>query len=257
MVARMVTGHSQLTSNECQCDSGSRLVPAAWSPRARCASAAADPVSRGSPETTALGVFSFSPSVVRILLRSPVIRLCVAAVIVNAVPWAAAGEIPSAAQGSTYHLVTDQQYFTVLLFAAIAAGVPTINTILNWLGFGKHRTLEQPIEVREAARYALATHEHPQSITRPDYEKVAAACALERRQAAESAKSDRESVQHQIDHLAQTIRTELKEHNAHAEERANELHGRITAFVGPLDALRARVDDHIHDARAHAKGNHS
>jgi len=256
MVAGMVTGYSHSVTTTPR-DSGLRLASAARHPLARIpASASADLFSGQGLETHAPGVFSFPRAGVRTFLRLPVIRLCVAAVLVNAVPWAAAGEIPSAAQGATYHLVTDQQYFTVLLLAVISAGVPTINTILNWLGFGKHRTLEQPIEVREAARYAPANHEHPQSITRPDYEKVAAACQMERRQASQSAKEDRESVQRQIDHLAATIRTELKEHNSHAEERANELHGRITAFVGPLDALRARVDDHIHDARAHSKGPH-
>jgi len=142
---------------------------------------------------------------------------------------------------------------TPIQMAAIMVGgavflAPLIALAGNWMGIGKRREITpQPLMVQAAAKY----------MDRDEYKEIAAACAMERRQAFASAKQDREAVERQIDHLATTIRVELKEHNAHAEERANELHGRITAFVGPLDALRARVDDHIHDSRAHVKGNHS
>lgn len=238
----MVTGHSHHIASIATQTPGFRLSARAHR-LARLDSGSADRLSRPSPEAPFAGPVSTSDGV-RTFSGSPVIRLCVAALVVNVAPWAAAGEIPSVAQASSAHVVTSEQYGIILLFAGIAAAVPVINTVLGWMGFGRRRQIEQPLEVTPAPRY----------IDRAEHDKIASDCALQRRLAAESAKQDRESVQRQIDHLSARISQDLKEHNAAAEERSQVLHGRITALLEPLGAMRQRLDDHIHDERAHAKG---
>lgn len=230
----MVTGHSHNRQDTARAhDTRLRFASPSVRP-AGMASASADRLSRTS--LVARGVYSFP-------LR---VRTFSAAAAVMAVTWAAAGEIPSAAQPSSGHIVTTEQYGILLLLLGVTTAVPTINAVLGWFGFGKQRQLTpQPVRVQAEPSY----------LERQEYEKIAAGCAAERRQAIENARADREAIQRQIDFLSGAIRQELKEHNAAAAERADVLHERISKQLEPFGAVRQRLDDHIHDERAHAPFN--
>jgi ElaB/YqjD/DUF883 family membrane-anchored ribosome-binding protein len=130
----------------------------------------------------------------------------------------------------------------VSLLLGVSAAVPTINAVLGWFGVGKQRHLSpQPVRVQAEPSY----------LERGEYEKIAANCAAERKQANENAKTDREAIQRQIDHLSSTLRQDIKDQTAAATERWDTLHHRITQLIDPLTAVRQRVDDHIRDTRAH------
>lgn len=231
IVAGMVTGHSQHSKDTATPrDTGLRLSTTDLS-RSPVGSASADRASHPSPE--AQGVFSF-PSCVRTL--SPILVIGS-----MGIAWAAAGEIPSVAQPPGHYVTTDQ-FGMVLFIGAVIALVPVIDTIRRWFGFGSTRTLApQPVRVQAEPAY----------LERSEYEKIAAGCAAERKQAHENARLDREAIQRQIDFLSSTIRQELKEHNDAAAERADVLHERISKQLEPFGAVRQRLEDHIHDERAH------
>jgi len=136
----------------------------------------------------------------------------------------------------------------------LIALVPAIDTVKRWFGAGDKRQIQQPLIVKPDAEYAPRNHEHPQYMLQKVHDRTFDACDEQRRLMAAQAQNDREAVHNQLKELGKEIRVELAQHNAQAEERASLIHTRINGIAEPVSALKARVEDHIHDQRAHAKG---
>lgn len=131
----------------------------------------------------------------------------------------------------------------------LAAGqVGTV--ILTWAklsGRSEKREIQQPLVVKASSEFASKDHTHPDYMTKGDCRQF----HVDARAADEDQKS---VMRRQLDHFGLKLDTALAEHNRHAEERANAIHGRISSLIPNIAAVEARLEDHIEDHRRTTHG---
>ena len=122
----------------------------------------------------------------------------------------------------------------------LIALVPAIDTVKRWFGAGDKRQIQQPLIVKPDAEYAPLSHDHPQYMLRKDCPDRHREDEARQLRAMTDLKTSLERLDVKIDR-----------YNVEDEERAKELHGRITGLVEPLGVIKGRLDDHIHDVDKH------
>jgi hypothetical protein len=105
----------------------------------------------------------------------------------------------------------------------------------------------QPLMVKQADQFAPLHHDHPAYLTIEDHSGIASNCIEERRRLQTISERDRAEVRKEIADLGNTIRSELARHSHESQERSDAIHSRVSSLLGPLEATRARLDDHIHN----------
>jgi hypothetical protein len=115
------------------------------------------------------------------------------------------------------------------------------NTILVWVklsGRSERREIQQPLEVKAHEKFAPLDHHHSEYMTKADCRQF----HLDQRA------SDAERfahIHHQLEAFGLRLEGALAEHNKQADERANAIHGRITALVPSIAKVEGRLDDHL------------
>jgi hypothetical protein len=128
----------------------------------------------------------------------------------------------------------------VWVLVAIAI-LPAVKTVIDWARGTPRRDIGPlPLQVQEAPRFAPATHNHPEYMSRLE-------CREAHKQESNRITAEFEATQRQIDHLGNKLDTTLREHNADAEARAGKLHGRIDALVEKVGTLSGTVANHIQE----------
>jgi len=154
---------------------------------------------------------------------------------------------------------------TTMVWSLGATNVLTLFfLLLKFRGAAEKREIQSPLRIEAEPHFAPlqhthpdlapSIHEHPQYFERHDYKSEVAKEDERHRRLDVQARDDRRSVYERIEDLSLGIRKDLSTHNKLAEERASLIHQRINGIAEPVAALRARVEDHIQDKRAHLKG---